>query len=167
MNTRMRAAHAVAFACRISRGAGNLKRRNQKGVAAVEFAIVLPLLLLILFGIIEFSLIMYDKVVITNASREGARAGVVMPLNTTLMAGAPSSIQTQIGTVVDNYCSNYLISFGSATPSVSVPSGAGGAFGTPLTVTVTYKFTGLLLGKMLSPLTGPLTLTATTVMNND
>ena len=47
---------------------------NQKGVAAVEFAIVLPFLVLLVFGTIEFGLMFYNKQVITNASREGVRA---------------------------------------------------------------------------------------------
>ena len=57
-----------------------MKRLNQligqKGVAAVEFAIVLPFLVLLVFGTIEFGLMFYNKQVITNASREGARAGI-------------------------------------------------------------------------------------------
>ena len=52
------------------------KINNQNGVAMVEFAIVLPLLLIIVFGVIEFGVMFYDKAVITNASREGARAGI-------------------------------------------------------------------------------------------
>ena len=47
-------------------------RHNQKGAALIEFAIVLPLLLLLVFGAIEFGLLFYNKQVITNASREGA-----------------------------------------------------------------------------------------------
>jgi len=50
---------------------------GQRGAAAVEFAIVLPLLLAILLGIVEFSLIMYDKAQITSASRNGARFGTM------------------------------------------------------------------------------------------
>ncbi|HKK00735.1 MAG TPA: TadE/TadG family type IV pilus assembly protein, partial [Desulfuromonadales bacterium] len=55
-----------------------MKRRHERGASAVEFALVLPLLLVILFGIIEFGFILYDKAMITNASREGARAGIVL-----------------------------------------------------------------------------------------
>ena len=39
----------------------------------VEFALVAPLLFVLLFGIIESCLILYDQAFITNASREGAR----------------------------------------------------------------------------------------------
>ena len=41
---------------------------GQKGGAAVEFVMIVPLLLLLIFGIIEFGLIMYNKHIITNAS---------------------------------------------------------------------------------------------------
>src|ERR1700758_4127008 len=53
-------------------------QKKQAGVAAVEFAIVLPVLLLIIFAIVELGIALYDKAVITNASREGARAGIVL-----------------------------------------------------------------------------------------
>jgi len=52
-------------------------QENQRGVAAVESAIVLPLLLFLFIGITEFGIAYYNKQVITNASREGARAGVI------------------------------------------------------------------------------------------
>ena len=51
-------------------------RHNQKGTAIVEFGIVVPLLMLLVFGAIEFGLLFYNKQMITNASREGARAGI-------------------------------------------------------------------------------------------
>ncbi len=50
---------------------------NRKGAAMVELAITLPILLIVFFAIMEFGLILYDKALITNASREGARAGIV------------------------------------------------------------------------------------------
>ena len=53
------------------------KITEEKGASAVEFAIILPLLVVFLFGIIEFGIIFYDKAMITNASREGARKGIV------------------------------------------------------------------------------------------
>lgn len=50
---------------------------QQHGQALVEMALVLPLLLLLLFGIFEFGRIMGSYMLISNLSREGARYGVV------------------------------------------------------------------------------------------
>jgi Flp pilus assembly protein TadG len=125
-------------------------RRNQRGVAVVEFALVLPLLLLVLFSIVEFGLIMYDKAMITNASREAARSGVVYAIPY-LPASAPAGTPS-ISAVATNYLTNNLINLGSASPSVSVPSGACAATGSQLQVVVTYKFTGMALGTKYNPL---------------
>ena len=56
---------------------GYMMIRDEHGGSLVEFAVIAPLLFVILFGIIEFGILIYDKAVITNASREGARAGIV------------------------------------------------------------------------------------------
>ena len=52
--------------------------KDQKGAAAIEFAIVLPVLAAILFGTIDFALALYNKQVLTNASRELARHAIIM-----------------------------------------------------------------------------------------
>ena len=52
-------------------------QRDQDGAAAVEFALLLPLLVLLLFGIIEFGLAFNTRIQATNAAREGARMAVV------------------------------------------------------------------------------------------
>jgi len=70
-------------------------RINQKGAAAVEFAVVLPLLILLICGSIEFGLLVYNKQVVTNASREAVRAGI---------AG-----ETDLTSIVTNYCDSRLI----------------------------------------------------------
>ena len=51
-------------------------QESQKGAAAVEFALILPILVLLLAGIVEFSILLYNQQIITNASREGARAAI-------------------------------------------------------------------------------------------
>ena len=50
---------------------------DQNGAAMVEFAIVLPLLLTLIFGMIEFSVMLYDKAMLTNATREWERMKVL------------------------------------------------------------------------------------------
>jgi len=79
--------------------------KDQNGATAVEFALILPLLVLLLFGIIEFGLILYNKQIITNAAREGARYGVVVRLD--------RYTNDQIKAKIREYASEYLISFGS------------------------------------------------------
>ncbi|HEX9180374.1 MAG TPA: TadE family protein, partial [Burkholderiales bacterium] len=53
------------------------RRRGQRGQALVEFALILPLLMLVLFGIVEFGRAWNAKQVLTDAAREGARLAVV------------------------------------------------------------------------------------------
>ena len=51
-------------------------KSNEKGGAAVEFALVLPMLFLVLFAIIEYGWLLTNQIVLTNAVSEGARAGI-------------------------------------------------------------------------------------------
>jgi Flp pilus assembly protein TadG len=51
---------------------GHMKRKNQRGVAAVEFALVLPILLALLFGTAQFGWLMNNYIVLTNAASLGA-----------------------------------------------------------------------------------------------
>ncbi len=54
-------------------------RRQRRGAAAVEFAIVAPVFFLLVFGMIEYGRMVMVQQVLTNASREGARVGVLDP----------------------------------------------------------------------------------------
>lgn len=52
-------------------------RRKERGAVAVEMAILLPLLLLILLGIIEYGRVLNVQVSLTHAAREGARHAAI------------------------------------------------------------------------------------------
>ena len=129
-----------------------------RGGAVIEFALVLPILLLILFGIIEFSVALYDKAVITNASREATRAGI-------LSRNAPLT-EAQIRQVALDYCADRLISFDSnnTNPIVSVVKPQTPTTSDPLEVLITFQYTGFGLGRLVANLTAPLELSASTVM---
>jgi Flp pilus assembly protein TadG len=53
--------------------------RNADGTAAIELGLILPLLLVVLVGIIDYGHIHFTRLTMTNAAREGARVGVTMP----------------------------------------------------------------------------------------
>src|ERR671922_78922 len=127
--------------------------KREEGAAAIEFALLLPLLMLILFGIIEFGLVLYNQEVITNASREGARYGIVI--------GSPRPTTGQIQGVVNTYLTNAGLKTGNATVSVA---GAQGASGSDLTVAVAYPYNFLVLSNLVPGIGSNLALSATTVM---
>lgn len=124
-------------------------RKNQKGATVVEFAIILPLLLIMIFGILEFSLILYDKAMLTNATREAARA--------TALFQWPGRISLDdIETVVNDYLEeNRLVSFDeSASPEIFIngtPIGnltdppCSGSQGFPNTIKIEYYYDFLFL----------------------
>jgi Flp pilus assembly protein TadG len=64
-------------------------RRGRRGQSLVEFAVILPVFLLILAGIIDFGLGLYSQMTVINAAREGARLGAVI-------AGKDPAMETDI-----------------------------------------------------------------------
>jgi Flp pilus assembly protein TadG len=130
---------------------------EQKGASAVEFAIVLPLLIVLVFGIIEFSILLYDKAMITNASREGARAGIVYAYPDRISDG-------EITAVISTYCSTHLITFGSGTLQTPQIVRTGTSAGDSLTVTVKYKYDFLVLPNFIASLIGGKEIQAETIM---
>lgn len=57
------------------------RRGNEDGAAAVEFALVVQILAMLLIGVVTFGLAYSGKIALANAVREGARAGSAMPVN--------------------------------------------------------------------------------------
>jgi Flp pilus assembly protein TadG len=150
------------------------KKHSQDGAAMVEFAIVLPMLLLLIFGMIEFSLLLYNKAVITNASREAARAGIVYtPQDEDMDIDAwKAKREVDIEGIASDYCADYLITFGSSTNPLTVDLASPPCVensGDDLVVDVTYQYGFLVFPKIISGLFGGsdtdgLTLKASTTM---
>lgn len=109
------------------------KKESQRGATAVEFAIVILIFITIVFGIIEFGLLMYNQHLVTNAAREGARSGVMFNSGLT---------ENQVKNIVQNYGEEYLITFGNKNFNVSVlPSTiCEERRGDPLTIQLSYRY---------------------------
>jgi hypothetical protein len=147
-----------------------MRLRGERGAATVEFAIIAVVLLMIVFGIIEFGILMFDKHILTNAGREGARAGIVMRI--------PRLPDEDIKDIVIKYAEDHMVGFGASStldfgpwpddekgPKVWISpveaDRVGSLFGTPLIVKVKYPFDFLVLSGFGL---GPITLTAETRM---
>lgn len=144
------------------------RRLGEQGVTAVEFALIAPFLFMLIFGVIEFGIVLYDKAMITNASREGARAGVVF-VDNDLGGGTNYRLPTSdIISVVNNYLQSHLISLGdsSAAPAVTVTERAE-PFGDALVVRVDYQYDFLVLPNFATSLVGELNLAGETIMKKE
>jgi Flp pilus assembly protein TadG len=102
---------------------------NERGAVAAEFAILLPVLMLIVFGTIEFGRLMYGREIVTNATREGARYGIV--------AQAPPVSSAAMITQATTYLTATGIN--PAHVTFSAPACCG-ATGTPVTLAATYNY---------------------------
>ena len=102
-------------------------RTDRRGAAVVEFAIVAPLLVLLIFGIIEVGRLVMVQQILTNASREGARRAVL-----------EHATAAEVQTVADNYLSNSSISGATVTVDPIPLSSLG--FGESVTVTCSIPF---------------------------
>lgn len=145
--------------------------RREHGAATVEFAIVAILLLTLVFAIIEFGILMFDHHVLTNASREGARAGVVLRIpRLPDVIPSPSIGNEGIKDIVLRYASEHMVTFGSSGRldfddievfPAEVDRVGPTLFGTALEVKVEYQFDFLFLSTVGL---GPITLEAETIM---
>lgn len=121
--------------------AGRRAGSRERGAAAVEFAIVLPLLLLLVFGIIDFGRSFNDYISLRQGVRDAARQAVVgeFPGCGSGNAGLICTAKQRIG-----------LDPAKTTVSIGLPSGY--AVGSPVVVCATYPLSSTtgLLGPLLN-----------------
>jgi len=126
---------------------------RDEGVAAVEFAIIAPLFLVILFGIIVYGIYFATWIAITEAASEGARAAV---------AGLSSTERTTLATAqVQNFMGYYspMLNINNATIVAAQASGNAGAF----QVSISYNFSSFGLASLSALLPIPRTIPTVTI----
>ena len=148
-------------------------RKNQEGATAVEFAIILPLLLLFTFGIIEIGLLMYNKAMLNNACREGTRAAVAYSYHYNDINDEDDDTyypsDSWIKTHVLHYAENLLVTFGSDvfedTDIAIIPPFANRTTaGDYVTVRLTYHYDFLFIPTFVTNLIGGVDLIEEAVM---
>lgn len=107
-------------------------RSDDRGVAAIEFALVFPVLVALIFGSIEFGLLIQEKTLVANAAREGARAASLGETEAQVDAAALRALGTTTGATVTLEC---VTTSGTACDN--------GPVGNLAKVTVTVVYHGL------------------------
>jgi Flp pilus assembly protein TadG len=117
-----------------------------RGAAAVEFALILPILLLLIFGIIDFGRALNAQITLTQAAREGARLVSLNQPNVTSRTQAAATGLTNVSVTVVTACPvgagpgvNAVVkvtySFSFITPIGSLAAMYGGSgYGAPITL---------------------------------
>jgi len=131
------------------------RKARDRGATAVEFALVLPLLLLLVCGIIDFGRALNAQITLTQAAREGARLGALGYSSTAIQTRAADAAPDLSGGI-------------NVTIAASCAPGAGPAANAQVNVSYSFSFitpigaiAGLLGGGGLG---APVVLTATGVM---
>jgi Flp pilus assembly protein TadG len=120
--------------------------RNQQGQTMTEFALVLPVLALILFAVIQFGIVFNNYITLTDATRAGARKAAVSRQD----PNRNSAVITAVRSSASDLTSSKL--------SVSPPSSTWQS-GDDVTVTASYPYSISLLGVVVK--SGSLTSTTT------
>jgi Flp pilus assembly protein TadG len=125
----------------------SVRSKSETGQATVEFAVVLPILALLLFAIVQFGITFNNYITLTDAVRAGARTGAV-----SRTASSPSSVtiaKVQAAGVNLNQ-TNFNVSCGtSSQTSLCVTVTSTWAPAADLTVTGTYPYKISLLGLVI------------------
>jgi Flp pilus assembly protein TadG len=131
---------------------------SERGAELIEMVVVLPLLLLVLFGIIDFGFMFQRYVVLTNAAMEGARVGILPNYNT-------GDAETR----AETYAETGGIPAGTATAAAAIVTlnEPGGGTWPAMQVTVTHTYSYQYIGPILSIFggsAGSVNLTANAIM---
>ncbi|MEN8144746.1 MAG: TadE family protein [Gemmatimonadota bacterium] len=127
----------------------------------VEFAIIIPILLAVLLGIVEFARAWQIQQVVTNAAREGARVAVT----------GNNDSAAPVDAAIDTYLRSATIDMNEATWTFNTQSGQ--HTGQADTVTVSYNYTYSLFGPVMNLLSsggstpGSVTLSSTSIMRQE
>ncbi len=138
--------------------------RQESGSVAVEFAIVLLALLLLIFGIVDFGHAWYMKMEITSASREGARYGSRYQTDNSNKRIIPNALSPSISNWVSTNYASLLPSDANLQVTPGGPGYTSGAVGDDLTVKVTATKNWFVIGNLIPGLGSSVNMTATTDM---
>jgi len=107
-------------------------RRDEQGAALLEFAIALPLLVVFVVGIFDFSGAFNQKQKIEQAAQEGAVVAGAQPTNDIASSTSPDSLKPVVTAVFNSLAASGVVPSGTCTP----PGTASGPTGVAWTYTI-------------------------------
>jgi len=107
---------------------------HERGAAMVEFALVLPLVLMLTFGAVSTALVYNHKIDLTHAAREGARYGATLPRDQCLGSPNPCGTSTWAQVVQSVVVQRSLGDVAAADVCVALVTGNPGSTSTGLYV---------------------------------
>ena len=137
---------------------------RRRGQALVEFALVMPVFLLVVFGAVEFARLLLDQHYLTTAARRATRIGTL-----------PEKTEADVTAVVDGFLTHVGMTSDSWTTTVQVNNSSGvaraGGLGSSVPgdlvyVTVAHDFS-LVTGSLLPVLQGTVTLEGKCVFRHE
>ena len=122
------------------------RKNGEKGQALVEFTLLVPIFLLLLFAIVDFGMGFYSWITVTNSAREGARLGAVhAPLN---VASSPCFGKASLDQCIEDRVRDASDLSNEATKMTVTITNAQGQPGQSVVVKVDYDY------DLITPLAG-------------
>jgi Flp pilus assembly protein TadG len=113
-------------------------RKLRHGAAAVELAIVLPVLVTVLFGATDFGRFSYSSIAVGNAARSGAAFGIMNPFDASSQAAWQAAVQQA---AIDELSASSAFDTSQLTVTITTTDDGGGL--RRVSVQTTYPFTTL------------------------
>ncbi len=129
---------------------------SQRGSTAIEFALILPVIAALLFGMIDFGRLLYTKEVLNNAVREAARTGIVAGTNDVPDNVIQAAVQASL-------LNSQLLDPNNIVLPIGITR-TGAAGNRNLAVNMNYNFSFLVIGGLIPGLTTQNVLTSGSTM---
>jgi Flp pilus assembly protein TadG len=138
--------------------ARRLRRNDEEGAELIEFAIVVVILIMLIYGIVTFGLILSAKETLTQAASDGARAGIVA--TSTAIATAQTQASNDLSWMGKGTCGTS----GTTITCVATEAPcASNSNNTCLTMTVTYNYSA---SPLFPPMPGLSLVTPSTISSS-
>ncbi len=132
------------------------KTLRPRGLVMVELALILPVILLLVWGMAETGVALYNKTILTYATRDAARIGV--------LARIPHMSEAEIEAQARSYLKDSLLFYSPQGTTIEVDKPEPVREADRLRVTIRHEYAGLGLGRLMTGSSGLMVVSSSAVM---